>query len=88
MGLVVSKVLGAGIPVWMLAGPRDALLIGASMVPRAEIAMVILQRGLSMGEGFVSQEVFSSMVTVSALTCLLAPVAVGRLLEHRPQGST
>jgi hypothetical protein len=29
--------------------PQNALLIGISMVPRAEIMMIVMQQGLQMG---------------------------------------
>ena len=80
---VVGKLLGAGLPSWRLFGGGGALLIGASMVPRAEIAMVVIRRAKE--SALVSESVYAGMVTVSAVTCLLSPVAVRYILARFPQ---
>jgi len=82
---VGSKLVGNGIPVWILSGPQSAARIGVSMIPRAEITMVILQRGLAMGDWVIPSRVFSGMVLVSAFTCLVGPVAVAALLSRSPK---
>jgi Kef-type K+ transport system membrane component KefB len=79
---VVSKLAANGIPVWLLSGFRSGAVIGMSMLPRAEITMVILQRGLKMGGDVVPSRVFSGMVLVSAITCAAGPVAVACLLRR------
>ena len=38
---VAGKLIGVGLPIWIRSGPKDALLLGISMIPRAEIAMLI-----------------------------------------------
>jgi hypothetical protein len=50
-----------------------SFLIGMSMVPRAEIAMVIMQMGLSRGPWVVSQSVYGGMILVSAGTRICTP---------------
>jgi Kef-type K+ transport system membrane component KefB len=81
----VGKILADGLPVWAIGGFPTAALIGLSMVPRAEICMVIMQRGQSLGDWAVSSEVFSAMVLVSAATCIGAPMLVRNLLDKWPQ---
>jgi len=79
---VAGKILantGLGLP---LIGPRAALLLGISMVPRAEIAMIIMDRGRELGDWAVSAETFGGMVLVSAATCLATPLLL-RPLVHR-----
>ncbi|MGD8386452.1 MAG: cation:proton antiporter [Desulfobacteraceae bacterium] len=83
---VASKLVADGVPVWFLSGPQSGVRIGMSMIPRAEISMVILQRGLAMGDWVIPPRVFSGMVLVSALTCLVGPVAVSALLKRFPKG--
>jgi Kef-type K+ transport system membrane component KefB len=80
-----SKILADGLPVWMLRNLPGAVLIGISMVPRAEIAMVIMQRGLNQGEWAVPRNIFNAMVIASIITCTLAPMVVQRLLAQWPQ---
>ncbi len=79
---VLGKVVGNGGPALITLGWSSSVLIGVSMVPRAEIAMIIMQRGYSLGEWAVPPQVFGAVVVVSAATCLIAP-AVLRSLLHR-----
>jgi len=80
---ILGKLVGAGAPLFLMEGWTSALLIGVSLVPRAEIAMVVMQRGLNHGS--VSSQVFTGMVMVSAATSLLSPIAVRFLLDRWPQ---
>jgi len=82
---IVSKLIADGIPVFFLSGLGSGILIGASMVPRAEIAMIIMQRGLNLGEWAVTARAFAAMVVVSAATCIISPLAVRVLLARRFQ---
>lgn len=77
-----GKLLGAGLGSLVALPPRGAALLGISMVPRAEIAMVIMQHGALLGAWAVSAELFSAMVMVSLLTCLVAPVIIRGLLRE------
>jgi len=80
---ILSKLIANGVPVFLMGGIAGALLIGASMVPRAEIAMVIMHKGLSLGEWAVPSHAYAAMVVVSAATCILSPPAVRSLLNSR-----
>lgn len=86
LAAVAAKLLADGIPVYFLRGFQGATLIGISMVPRAEITMIILQKGASLGDWAVPPSVFAAMILVSAVTCMAAPVAVQSLLRRWPQG--
>jgi Kef-type K+ transport system membrane component KefB len=80
---ILAKLIADGIPVSLMGGISSGVLIGASMVPRAEIAMVIMQRGLSLGEWAVPPKAYAAMVVVSAATCILSPLVVRPLLKNR-----
>jgi hypothetical protein len=54
------------------------------MVPRAEIAMIIMQHGALLGAWAVPEHLFSAMVVVSLLTCLLSPLVTRALLRRAP----
>jgi Kef-type K+ transport system membrane component KefB len=82
---VISKVVGDGFPGWVLTGWTGGILLGVSMVPRAEIAMIIMKRGLSMGENAVPGGVFAAMVIVVAVSCIITPFAVRALLNQWQQ---
>ncbi|MDX1626958.1 MAG: cation:proton antiporter, partial [Wenzhouxiangellaceae bacterium] len=76
---VAGKLVGVGLPAWRKLGLSAALLLGASMVPRAEIAMVVMQRGAEAG---VAQHAVAAMVLVCLGTILLAAWLVPRLLDR------
>ncbi len=77
-----GKLLGAGGGSLVVLQPRGAALLGVSMIPRAEIAMVIMQHGMLLGAWAVSERLFSAMVVVSLLTCLAAPIAIRAQLRR------
>ncbi|GAB4334577.1 MAG: cation:proton antiporter [Candidatus Abyssubacteria bacterium] len=85
LAALVGKVAGGGMPALLMVGRMGAILLGFSMIPRAEIAMIIMQRGLELGEWAVPSNVFAGMVIVSAGTCILSPVIVRTLLRRWPQ---
>lgn len=78
---VVGKVLGTAAPALLSLSWASALTLGVSMVPRAEISLIIAKRGAAEG-GPVSPELFSALVLVSAVTCLVTPIVLGPLLER------
>jgi len=73
---IVGKLLGTCLPAVPVVGWGSALLVGISMIPRAEIAMVIIRRGSMLGEWAVPPHVFSAMVFVSFVTCIISPLAL------------
>ena len=87
--LVAAKLLGAGGGSLLLVEPRSAVLLGLSMIPCAEISMVVLEQGRQLGAWALPEEVFAAMVLVSLLTCLTAPLAIRsrlRRLHPGPEG--
>ncbi len=81
---ILGKLLGNGLPALTLDGRRTALLLGFSMIPRAEIAMIIVQRGLELGDWAMPEKVFGAMVFVSLATCVISPLVVFTLLRRWP----
>ena len=73
---VAGKFLGTALAVAPETGWAAAAVIGVSMVPRAEIAMVIMLQGRELGPRAVPEELFGAMAFVSMATCILAPVVV------------
>jgi Kef-type K+ transport system membrane component KefB len=60
---------------------RDALNLGVSMIPRAEIALVVIYECRSIDEDVVSHDVFAGIVLMSLATCIVAPIALRRMLS-------
>jgi Kef-type K+ transport system membrane component KefB len=78
-------VIGAGAPAIFSSGASGAVLIGVSMVPRAEIALVVAREGQRLDGWALPPEVYSAVVLVVAATCTLAPITVAALLRRWPQ---
>ncbi|MFO8031498.1 MAG: cation:proton antiporter [Desulfohalobiaceae bacterium] len=85
---IVVKVVANGLPLALTNGMQSGLLIGVSMVPRAEIALVIMHKGMQLGDWAVDQALFGAMVVVSTITCLVSPVLVRSLLQRWQQGAS
>jgi Kef-type K+ transport system membrane component KefB len=81
---VVGKVVGVAAVIAPRRGMPQALLLGVSMVPRAEIATVVAYTGLQLGPSYVPPELYAALVVVAALTCLLTPPLLSQLLERYP----
>ncbi|MCB9666001.1 MAG: cation:proton antiporter [Alphaproteobacteria bacterium] len=77
---VLGKVVGTAVPALAVTSRQGALLLGLSMVPRAEIATVVLDQARHALPGQVGPELYAAMVAVVAATCVLSPLALGRLL--------
>ena len=92
---VAGKVIGALIPFmrerWQrthrrpLRLSRSGLILGLSMVPRAEIALIVMQQGFQLG--IVPDDLFAAIVVVSAITCIAAPMILRPLLRDYSQKS-
>lgn len=67
---ILSKGVGCGIGAWSL-GLKGAARVGAGMIPRGEVGMVIAQVGLN--HGAVSQPVYAVAVFMSVATTIIAP---------------
>ncbi|WP_158085721.1 cation:proton antiporter [Henriciella aquimarina] len=80
----VGKLVGVGLPSLSFVRPRGALLIGASMVPRAEIALLVMGYGLSLGPWATPPALYNAIVLASLATCIVSPIVVRRLLQAGP----
>ena len=81
---VVTKMVGCGLGAWRY-GRVDALRIGAGMVPRGEVGMVVAQLGLTLG--VVSQSLYAVTVFMAVGTTIVAPPLLAwafRGAEARP----
>jgi len=70
---IVGKFLGAGLPAWLVAGRPAGLLIGLSMIPRAEIAMVVVDAARRLGPVVMPPQAYAAMVVTVLGTCLVTP---------------
>jgi Kef-type K+ transport system membrane component KefB len=82
---VLGKLLGILPTATVMGGPRAAVLLGVSMIPRAEVALLVMHRGLQLGDWAVPQRVYAAMVLTSAVTCIAGPLLLQFLLARWPQ---
>ncbi len=82
LAAIIGKLVGAGLPAVLATSGGGAFLIGVSLIPRAEIALVIMQKGVSMGDWAVPRDLFAAVVLVSLATCLATPFAVRWLFQR------
>lgn len=73
---IVSKWIGCGLGAASM-GWKDASRIGAGMVPRGEVGMVVAQVGLKAGA--ITQPVYGVAVFMAVLTTILAPPVLNLL---------
>lgn len=80
---VLGKFAGVALPALRIVPKYDAVLLGISMVPRAEIAMVIVYQCHALGDDIISDGMFSAMVLVAVMTSVFAPLVLRYLLAQR-----
>ncbi len=68
---VATKFFGCALGAWSL-GPADAKRIGAGMVPRGEVGMVVAQIGATLGT--ISESTYGVVVVMAVLTTVVAPI--------------
>ncbi len=76
---ILSKILGCSIPS-LFTGftPMGALRVGAGMVPRGEVALIIA--GIGASTGILSHELFGMAIMMTFVTTIAAPVFLNKLL--------
>jgi Kef-type K+ transport system membrane component KefB len=83
----VGKVVGAGGSAVPVLGWSGGALLGVSMIPRAEIALLVMQRGQQLGDWAVPERLFAAVAVVALASSLLAPIAVARVLDRTSHDS-
>lgn len=79
----IGKFLGAGLGTWVSIGVSYSTVIGLSMIPRAEIFLIIMKRGLDLGEWAVTTEMFTYAVVISSLSVVVIPLVLKKMLTKR-----
>lgn len=82
---IIGKIIGVTLPALRNLPKRSALLLGVSMVPRAEIALLIVFQASLLGEEIVSPELYAAMVLVTVLTSIISPVYLRYLFKQQNQ---
>jgi len=82
---VLAKVIGCAIPSLFCGfNVLGALRVGAGMIPRGEVALIIA--GIGLSNGFLTQEVFGIGILMTLITTLVAPPALVALFIPKAKG--
>lgn len=85
---MAAKVIGCGLmsKAWRMSN-RDALKIGVGMMTRGEVALIVSQKGLSVG--MVSPEYFTSVILLILCSSVASPIIMKLLYrgEKKPDSS-
>lgn len=79
----IGKFLGAGLGTWVSLGLSYSTVIGLSMIPRAEIFLIIMKRGLDLGEWAVTAKMFTYAVVISTISVIIVPLLLKNTLNKR-----
>ncbi|MDR2052126.1 MAG: cation:proton antiporter [Treponema sp.] len=83
---IASKVLGCGGPALLLGfNGRGALRIGAGMVPRGEVALIIA--GIALASGVLDNRLFGVVILMTFITTLAAPSLLSAFLGMGGMGT-
>jgi len=78
-----AKLIGVTTPALLLMPRSDALVLGVSMIPRAEIALLVIYQCTQINADIVPPEIFAAVVVASILTSTLAPLLTRWLLVRK-----
>lgn len=82
---IVAKVLGCMVPSLFCGfNVLGGLRIGAGMVPRGEVALIIA--GLGLSYGYLTQEIFGIGIMMTLITTVVAPPALVGLFAPSAKG--
>ena len=76
---ILSKIIGCGLGAKICGYSADeAFHIGIGMVSRGEVALIVAQKGYSMG--LLSGDLFSPIVLVVIITTIVTPILLKKLM--------
>lgn len=79
---ILAKVIGCGLPALMMKfNLRGAYRIGAGMVPRGEVALIVA--GIGLSSGVIPANIFGVSIMMTMITTLLAPPLLVRAFEGK-----
>lgn len=78
-----SKILGCGLMSKILGFKRqDCLKIGVGMMTRGEVALIVSQKGLSVG--MISSEYFTCVILMILVSSVVTPIILKALYHSHP----
>ncbi len=77
----MGKVIGCGLVAKLCRfSNSDCLKVGVGMMTRGEVALIVSQKGLSVG--MISSEFFTCVIVLIVVSSVLTPILL-KILYHR-----
>ncbi len=84
---VAAKIIGCAVPAMFLKfNALGALRIGAGMIPRGEVALIIA--GIGMANGILDPDMFGAAIIMTLFTTVLAPPLLSVFISMPGKGVT
>jgi Na+:H+ antiporter len=81
----IAKMIGCGIPArFFKFNNTGAIRVGIGMVPRGEVALIIV--GIGLSHGILNEELTGVAILMVLITSVLAPVQLDHLLKKKTSG--
>ncbi|MFC1497294.1 cation:proton antiporter [Verrucomicrobiota bacterium] len=78
--VVLGKMIGCGLPAWLMGfNLRGAFRIGAGMLPRGEVTLIVA--GIGLSSGIITPELFGVAVMALFITDIIAPALLIKSFE-------
>ncbi len=82
---IVAKIVGCALPSFVCGfNLKGALRVGAGMIPRGEVALIIA--GIGLSNGYLTQEVFGIGILMTLVTTVVAPPCLVGLFNLKGDG--
>ena len=84
---LVTKVIGCGITARLLGcSTKDSLKVGVGMMTRGEVALIVSQKGLSVG--MMDPLFFTSVILLIIVSSITTPIVLKLLYRGEPKSDT
>lgn len=82
---ILAKVVGCALPSFLCGfNAKGALRVGAGMIPRGEVALIIA--GIGLSNGYLTQEAFGIGILMTLVTTVVAPPCLMGLFNVKGDG--
>ena len=77
---IVGKLVGCGLPALLLGfNPRGALRVGAGMLPRGEVTLIVA--GIGLSSGAIGADIFGVAIMTLLIASIVAPPVLVKSFE-------
>ncbi len=79
---ILFKIVGCGLTARLCGyNKKDALRIGVGMIARGEVALIITNKGVSLG--IISPDLFTPIVMLVIISSIIAPILLKKVFQEK-----